>query len=133
MHRLRAACAGRAGAGEAFERAVSEMSRIGRGLGESPASAPWFMDDSAKRPIEAAHLSTARNYQTWLKSLITRDLACTSLALSTNRCRACRALPAGSHYDCAQLFELETDLQARSRQSMLGALLVLGAGLLISW
>jgi hypothetical protein len=133
MHRLRTACAERAGAGDAFERAVSELSRIGRGLGESPASAPWLMDATGKRPVEAARLSSARNYQTWLKSLTNRELSCTSLELSNNRCRACRALPPGSHYDCAQLLELESDLRAKSRRSLLSALLVIGAGLLIKW
>ena len=133
MHRLRAACAQRAGAGDPFERAVSELSRIGRGLGESPAAAPWFMDATGKRPVEATRLSSARDYRTWLKSLTNHELSCTSLELSTNRCRACRGLPAGSHYDCTQLFDLEADLRAKSRRVLLFALLVVGAGLLVRW
>jgi len=133
MYRLRAACAERAGSGDSFERAVSELSRIGRGVGESPASTPWFTDATGKRPAEATRLARARNYQTWLKSLTNRDVACTSLELSANRCRECRTLPAGSHYDCAQLQELESDLRAKSRRAALAALALVATVLLINW
>lgn len=133
MHRLRVACAERAGSGESFERAVSELSRIGRGLGESPSSSPWFTEPTGKRPVEATRLSSARNYQTWLKSLTNREQACTSLELSTKRCNACRSLPAGSHYDCTQLLDLEADFNEKSRRTLSFALLFAGACLLVTW
>ena len=133
IRRMRAACAERAGSGDSFERAVGELSRIGRNLGEAPTASPWFMDASGKQPVEATRLASARSYETWLKSLTRRNLSCTSLELSSQRCQACRALPTGSHYDCSSLLELDSDLQHKGRRLLLLALLGSALCLLVNW
>ncbi len=133
IKRLRDLCKERVGSGEAFTKAVRELSALGRALGESPTASPWVVDATTGAPIEDRLAFRGSETSAWLGSLTRKGSACALLELSDARCKICREARADSHYDCAKLINMEASWERRTRSLMLRIGAVLALFIVLLW
>jgi hypothetical protein len=120
--RLRHVCDERHGTGDAFAKNLSSLAVVARGLGESPAAAPWRVDPEGGEPVEHARFARASTFRSWAAHVFTRQSPCAALGLPEARCEQCSKLPADTFYDC----DLNVSVERQWNQHERTTLAVLG-------